>query len=579
MSENSTHKIYQFERYRLEAEARRLWYDAAAVRLPAKTYDVLLYLVERHGTVVEREELLREIWRDQFVEDGNLTVRITELRKLLGDTLEEAKFIATVSRRGYCFVARVREIEEEPQIMTVDKTSSENSLAILPFRHLTNNEKTEYLADGITESLIDSLSKVPSLRVFASSTISRFKQSEQTAAEIGKSLSAKNVLTGSVRQIGTDLFVAAELVSVADTRRLWGAQLHQSMTDIFRVPEEIASAIIEKILPQLGETENRAHHQRIMPNDEAYSAFLKGLHLNAKRTKEAIEKGLDYFRRAVKLDSNFALGYVWIAQSYRVLHDFSILPPEEALPPIRENLDRAVALDPDLAEARTLSGYIKFVHEWNWEEAEREFRRAVELDPASILARYSYANFLKHIKRFDEAEYQLNQALKIEPLSPVLNQMLGAFLFYEKRYREAEAHFREQAELYPNSFVNYLFLSACSLMRGDFDASLGEIEKAYRLEPSLEISALRGAALARAGCKREAQKILRELETAQNTPFETFYLYLALGERDAALTFLEKSLARKSIDHILLNIDPRADELRADARFTQIFSRIGLPKS
>jgi TolB-like protein/Tfp pilus assembly protein PilF len=573
MGENLTHKIYQFDCFRLEAEARRLWCDDKPVRLPAKTFDVLLYLVERHGTVVEREELLREIWRDQFVEDGNLTVRITELRKLLGDTLEEAKFIATVSRRGYCFVARVREIEEHAE--TSDKTSSENSLAVLPFRHLTTDEKTEYLADGITESLINSLSKIASLKVYASSTISRYKHSEQDAAEIGKSLGAKNVLTGSVRCIDAELLVSVELISVADARRLWGEQFHQPLTDIFRVPEEIASAIAEKILPQLGEMEKRAPHAA--PNDEAYREFLKGLHLNGKRTKEAIEKGLEYFRRAVELDPNFALGYVWIAQSYRLLNDFSILSQTEALPLIRENLERAVALDPELAEARALNGYIKFVHEWNWTEAEIEFRRAVELDPESILARYSYANFLKHSRRFDEAAYQLNQALKLDPLSPVLNQMQGAFLFYEKRYREADAHFREQAELYPNSFVNYVFLSACSMMRGDFAASLAEIEKAYSLEQSLEISALRGAALARADNRAEARKVLHCLENSENPPFEIFYLYLALGMRDKALSFLERSLERKSVDHILLNIDPRADELRADAKFTKILSRIGLP--
>jgi DNA-binding winged helix-turn-helix (wHTH) protein/Tfp pilus assembly protein PilF len=448
MNKNGTHKIYHFDPFRLDAEARHLWRGNKPVRLPSKTFDVLLYLVEQHGRIVERDELLRAIWRDQFVEDGNLTVRITELRKTLGDTFGEAKFIATVSGRGYCFVARVREMDE-------DETE--------PFN------KTETSAPKST---------------------------------------LKN---------------------------------------------------------------------RSTVNDEAYRAFLKGLHLNGKRTTEAIEKGLEYFRRAVELDSDFALGYVWIAQSYRLLNDFSILPHDEALPLIKENLERAVALEPDLAEARTLSGYIKFVHEWNWSEAENEFRCAVELDPNSILARYSYANFLKHLGRFDEAASELNSALDLDPLSPVLNQMLGAFLFYEKRYVEADAHFREQADLYPNSFINYVFLSACSLMRGDLTASLGEIEKAYSLEPSLEISALLGAATARVGKKTEARKILRRLERAETIPFETFYLYLALGERDKALSFLERSLERKSVDHILLNIDPRADELRSDAEFMQIFSRIGLP--
>jgi tetratricopeptide (TPR) repeat protein len=173
----------------------------------------------------------------------------------------------------------------------------------------------------------------------------------------------------------------------------------------------------------------------------------------------------------------------------------------------------------------------------------------------------------------------LNSALTLDPLSPVLNQMLGAFLFYEKRYAEATAHFREQADLYPNSFINYVFLSACSLMRGELAASLDEIEKAYSLEPSLEVSALLGGAQARVGNKTEARKFLRCLEKAEPIPFETFYLYLALGMRAKALLFLERSLERKSVDHILLNIDPRADELHNDAEFTQIFRRIGMPRS
>ncbi|HEX8736549.1 MAG TPA: winged helix-turn-helix domain-containing protein [Pyrinomonadaceae bacterium] len=577
MSENSTHKIYQFDCFRLEAEARRLWCDDQPLRLSAKAFDVLLYLVERRGAVVEREELLREVWRDQFVEDGNLTVHITALRKTLGDTLGEARFIATVSRRGYCFVARVREIEERAEDAPKPESFANRSLAVLPFRHLSSDDEIEYLADGITESLINSLSKINSLKVFASSTIFRYKQSDRDAAEIGKTLGAKTVLTGSVRQVGEQLLVATELVNAADARQLWGAQYHQPLTDIFRVPEEIALAITETLLPQLSEADKGTLKKRVTPNDEAYRAFLKGLHLNGKRTKESIEKGLRYFKRAVELDADFALGYVWIAQSYRLLNDFSILPQDEALPLVKENLSRAVRLAPDLAEAHTLSGYIKFVHEWDWQAAEQEFRRAVRLDPNSILARYSYANFLKHTRQFEEAWRQLNKALELDPLSPILNQMLGAFLFYEKRYDEAEAHFREQAELHPNLFVNYVFLSACRMMREDFAGSLREIRRAYALEPSLEISALLGAAHARCGDKREAQKILRRLEKSANVPFETFYLYLALGLRERALAFLPRSLERKSIDHILLNIDPRADALRSDAEYAELFRRLKLP--
>lgn len=576
-------KVYQFDNFRLDAESRRLWQNNHLLKLTAKTFDILLFLVERHGRVVEREDLMKNVWRDSFVEDGNLTVHIGSLRKLLGDTHSEARFIATVARRGYCFVARVREISETERrqtdnlgLVTNRQSFQIKSLAVLPLQVVGEKEELEYLADGITENLINSLSKLLQLKVLASSTVFRYKNHENNISAIGSELGVSAILTGRLRLVGEELMVAVELVNAEDDGHLWGAQYHQPFTNIFEVQEQIALAITEKLLPRLSEAEKSPLRNRQTDNSEAYTAFLKGVHFCNKRTKEGLQRGLQFFEQAVEFDPEYALVYVYTATSYYYLDSYYHISRDEALPQITKALNRAFEIAPNLPEAHTLSGILKFVFEWDWTTAEREFLAAIKFNPNSIFARFWYANFLKMHRRFDQAWRQLEQGLAIDPLSLQLNAMVGNILYHEKRYEEAIVHFQNLLELSPDSLISSVMTSLCFQMLGDYETALTKMKSARVLESNLETSALLGSALARANQTDEAWQILNQIKQADvPIPFETFYLYIALGQTDEAVAFLRQSLERRDIDHVGLNVDPRADEIRFDSRVITILKRIG----
>jgi adenylate cyclase len=289
----------RFGRFRLEAMSRRLWLGDRPLKLTAKTFEILLFLVQRHGQVVEREELLRNVWRDSFVEDGNLTVHIAALRKLLGDAQRDPQFIATIARRGYCFVARVTEINDaeaiEPTRIETEHRGGPRqlaSLAVLPLRAVGHNEELEYLADGITENLINSLSQLPQLKVLAASAVFGYKDKSQDPCAAGKGLGVATVLTGEVRLINEELLISVELVNVEDGRQLWGTQYHEPMTDIFELQQTIALAITEKLLPKLTAEEKSLLENRQTKSPEAYRSYLKGRRFLSQLTTESIRKSL-----------------------------------------------------------------------------------------------------------------------------------------------------------------------------------------------------------------------------------------------------------------------------------------------
>lgn len=578
LSSNNFSELYEFDSFRLDAAARHLRQNNQPVKLTSKAFDILVYLVRRRGEVVAREELLENVWSDAFVEDANLSVHIAALRKILGDTQSEARFIATVPRRGYCFVARVRDIHEAEKNLPPEETIGrrEISLAVLPLRAIGQNEELEYLADGITENLINALSRLPQLKVFATSAIFRYKNDEKDTSAIGRALGATVILTGRVRSFYEELVVTVELVRVEDNRQLWGAQYHQPLADIFELQEKIALAITEKLLPQLTEAEKSLLENRQTENSEAYRALLKGRYFLSKLTTDGIKKALRYFEKAVELDPDYALAYVRIGLGNYYLNSRYQISYDEALRFVSQAINRAFEIDPHLAEAHSLSAIFKSVYEWDNEAAEREFRLAVELNPNSTFTRGAYSNCLTLFGRFEEAHEQLEKALEIDPLSLSLNVMVGSTLFCERRYEEAIVHLQQVLEMYPDSFISHVLISLSFQELGDSETALAKMKTAYELESNMELSALLGAALANARQTDEALRILNEIEQSDvRKPFETFYLYLALDKIDEAIAFVEKSLAQREVEHLGLNVDARADKIRSDARFKKILKRMG----
>jgi len=579
-------RVFQFNPFRLDERLRCLYKGDVPVRLTTKTFEILLYLVERSGKVVSREELLQNIWRDSFVEDGNLTVHIAALRKLLGDQQRDPQFIATVARRGYCFVAKVHEIEDTEAIQAQPAVSGSQSvspqltsLAVLPLRAGGKKGELEYLADGITENLINSLSKLPQLRVLSAAAVFGYKDKLQDPCGIGKGLGVAAVLTGEVRLMNEELSISAELVNVNDRQQLWLTQYRQPMTDIFELQKSIALAITERLLPKLTAEEKSLLENRQTKSPDAYRSYLKGRRFLSQLTTETIGKALQCFEKAVELDPNYALAHVRIGLSYYYLNTYYQIPYEEALTRITKAINRAFEIDPNLSEAHTLQGIFKLIYEWDWPEAEREFRAGVDLNPNSIFARSAYANALKIFERYEETRYQLQKVAEIgDPLSLSLNTIIGSLLYDERRFEEAIVHFEEMLEIYPDALLAYELMSLCFQQLGDYETALEKMRKAYSIEPSVEVSAFLGAALANAGQRDEARQILKDIEKAgPPTPLETFHLYLALDQIDEAFEFIERSLSRREVNHIGLNTDPRADRLRSDPRFISLLRRMNFP--
>jgi DNA-binding winged helix-turn-helix (wHTH) protein len=571
-------EIYEFDSFRLDASTRHLRRGSEPVKLTSKAFDILVYLIRRRGEVVSREELLKNVWGEAYVEDANLTVHIGVLRKTLGDTQSEARFIATVSRRGYSFVARAREIREEEIKSAPEKTpeTRQASLAVLPFRAIGNNEELEYLADGITENLINSLSRLSQLKVLASSTVFRFRHSDKSASEIGRELSVGTILTGRTRLVGDELIVGVELVNASDERQIWGELYHQAFTDIFEVQEKIALEITGKLLPHLSESEKDRLKNRQTKNSEAYAAFLKGVHFSNRRTCDGMNKGLRYFEQAVELDADYALAHTWIALSYYFLHTYFCLRQRDALPQIHKAINRAFEINPNLAEAHTVAGLLQETYEWNWAAAEREYRLAIELDPNNVFARRWYVGFLRFHKRFDEVWRQVEDILQIDPISMISIFLVGNVLYYERRFEESIAQFKESSEIFPNHIIPHVFMASCYQMLGDYETGLAIARKVYEIESDSEGLAFLGIALAYAGQKDEARQIAGQVrrDTAP-VPFELFYLYIALGEADEALDFFEESLSEKVVYHFAVNVDARADAVRSHPKFQAILKRMG----
>lgn len=566
-------RLYYFDDFVLDARGRNLAKNGHVIKLTAKSFDLLQLLVKNHGKIVAREEILEKVWPEEFVEDSNVNVQVATLRKIFGSSKD---FIQTVSKRGYCFTAKVG--VDTPASAFSDTTRPRNeitSLAVLPLANLDKNEELDYFADGLTESLINLLSKMSKLKVMAYRSVIRFKGGDYDIEEIGKTLTVESVLTGRVRQFRDQVTISVELIRVTDESQIWGTSYEKPYSDIFQIQKEITQTIAEKLLPTINKTEKNLLVYKQTESAEAYDAYLKGCYFLSVHTKEGFEKGLDYFQKAIELDPNYALAYVGIANSYFLLTSYSFTPAKETMLATNAALDKAMELAPDLAEVRATQGTIKYVYEWNWPEAEKEFLAAIKLNPNYTLARYWYVVFLMLSGRFSEAEEQLNHLTVIDPLSLSLNKTYASLLFYQKRYEESIHQAEKTLELYPNCIPVYPAMSICFAKLGDPRKGLELMQSGYDSAPSPSRLAVLGYLHAIAGNRKKAVKALEQtLAETDSLLVDNFYIYIAIGEIEKGLDYLENSLKQKDLEHVALIVDPRADPVRTHPRFMEIIDKI-----
>jgi len=467
-----------------------------------------------------------------------------------------------------------------PQPQRVSKNIS--SLAVLPLENATGDPELEYLSDGITGSLINTLASIPKLRVMAQSTIFRYKGQEIDPQAIGRELHVRAVVTGRIMQGGGSLRVGTELVDVATGCQLWGAQYDRKPDDILVVQDDISSEISGKLRLQLTKAEKKrltVHHTE---NPEAYRLYLKGGHHWNRWTEEAFYKAIEYFQLAVEKDPSYALAYAGVADSYVLLGWNCYLPPKEAFSKGKADAMTALRLDPDLAEAHTALAALFWLHDWRWKDAETEFKRSLQLGPAYATANHWYAEYLMTMGRNEEAMARIEHSQELDPLSLIINVAVAWALYHARRYEAAIEQLRRTLELDPNYPVSYWILGLLLRKTGHYELAIREGEKGVKLSGGSPLfRAALAHTLAAAGRTKEALQTLDDLKKLAKQRYVSPYFFagvhIGLGEDDCAIEYLEKAYEERSHWLIYLHIDPSMDSLRYNARFKDLLRRVALP--
>jgi serine/threonine protein kinase/tetratricopeptide (TPR) repeat protein len=461
--------------------------------------------------------------------------------------------------------------------------SSAHSLAVLPFANAGGDPQMEYLSDGLTESIILSLSQLSELRVMSRSAVFRFKGPDEDAREFGRKLGVDTVLSGRVLQRGESMVVSAELVDVEKGWQLWGAQYRRGIADIFATEEDIAKEISKSLLLKLTPEKQNLLSRRYTDDVEAYQLFLKGRYYWGKRTEDALKKGMSFFRQAIEKDPTYALAYAGLAEGYVPLAFYCHLHPSDAYPKAKAAAQRALEIDPNLSEARTVLGSVRAFYDLDLQGAENECRAAIELNPAYPRVRQALAELLTVKKRFAEAIAESRRALELDPLSLHTNASVAMTLYFSRQYVEAVEQGRANVEMDPNFFPARFFLALAYQQLGRFSEAAAELEQARTLSSNstLMLASL-GSVFADEGREHDARGVLRELEDlARQRKYVSQVIVAAiqaaLGDRDRALSSVEKAREERCPWLLLgLTVDPRLDSLRGEPRFKSLVNQIGL---
>jgi len=454
------------------------------------------------------------------------------------------------------------------------------SLVVLPFSNENVDQSSEYLSDGITESIINSLSQISELKVIARTTAFRYKGRESDPQSVARELKVDGVLTGKVSQQGDSLLVQADLVSAADGTELWGEKYTRKTSDILTVQEEIARQISERLRPKLTGEEERRLSKSYTTNTEAYQLYLKGRYYWNKRTEDSYQKAIDYFHQAIEHDRNYALAYTGLADSYSFLSSQGIRPPKEVFPLAKDAAERAIELDDSLAEAHTSLAYCKLYYDWDWDGAEREYKRAIDLNPNYAIPHHGYAYYLISTGRTEAGIAEIQKAQDIDPLSLVINTDHGEFYYFARRPDEAITQLKKAIEMEPTFVRAHFLLARAYAQKGQCDEAVAEFQKARSLVNGVEMLGALAQGYASCGRRADSQRVTSDLlEPSQQHYVSPHWLaatYAALGETDEAFKWLDKSFEMRFGPLIYLKVNPIWDPLRSDARFAERLRRVGL---
>jgi serine/threonine-protein kinase len=455
-----------------------------------------------------------------------------------------------------------------------------DSLAVMPLINASNDPEMEYLSDGVTESIINKLAQVPKLRVMGRASVFRYKGRDIDPEQIGRELNVRAVLTGRVMHRGERLVISVELSDAKDGTHIWGEQYNRTSPDIFEMEDEISKVISEQLRLKLTPREKKQMTRRYTEDLEVYKLYLNGRYHNNKLTGEGMKKAIDYYRQAIAMEPNYAPAYAGLSYTFVTLWWYGFVSPDDAVPYARAAAMKALEIDPRLSDAHTALGRIRQCYDWQWDEAEKEFKRAIKLNPNSSDAHLAYSTFLASMSRFDEARVEGKRTLELDPLSLFSNLFVGwALHFFAREYDRAIEQGRRMLEMEPNFFGAHWLMSASLNLQGKFEEAIASNQQALALGGGSHVLAGRGSVFARWGKRDEALKVIDELKELMKRTYVPAYqiamVYAYLGDKDPAFEWLEKAYRERNGTLAFLQTDHAMDNLRGDPRLTDLLYRIG----
>jgi serine/threonine-protein kinase len=467
-------------------------------------------------------------------------------------------------------------------------TPAINSVAILPFVNDTKDPNAEYLSDGITESIINSLSQLPNLRVMSRNAAFRFKSSNVDPVEAGRNLNVGAVLTGRLVALDNRLVIKTELIKVADGSQIWGDEYNSSVTDILSVQDEVSRKISQSLRLRLSGEEEEKLAKRYTKDAEAYQLYLKGRYFWNKRNEEGFRNGIEYFKRAEEKDPTFALAFSGLADSYALLCDIGVAKPVEEMPKAKAAAQKAVDADPTLAEAYTSRAFVRLSYDWDWLGAESDFQQALKLNPKYPTAHQWYASYLMQMGKFNRAKTEIEEAHKLDPLSPIITANHGLYSYYEHEYDDAIAIYKQGLKSDPDFWVARHYLALAYVQKGMYNEAIAELRTLIKAPPAgpipdkvieteMEASSSLGFAYGMAGKTAEAREILSKLQSlSQRRYISGIYfaiVYAGLKDSERTVHYLNEAFQSRQPGLVLIRIDPTFDWLRSDAKFQELTRR------
>jgi TolB-like protein len=581
----STDPVLRFDIYELDVRAGELRKRGVKLRLAGQPLQVLAMLLKRAGNLVTREELRAEIWAgDTFVDfDHSLHNAIARIRQVLGDSAQTPRYIETLPRRGYRFIiddVKPEGVASRPASGKADVHAIQ-AIAVLPLEDLSGEPGHEYFADGMTEALITSLAKMKALRVISRTSAMQYKGARRSLPQIALELNVDAVIEGSVLRSGERVRITAQLIHAASDQHLWAESYERDLRDVLSLQSEIARQIAQEVSVILTPEERARLGSARQVNPEAHEYYLKARYYWNKRTEESVKKACSFFHRAIDIDPTYAQGYAGVADCYHILGYYNALPPVEAYPKAKAAAIKALALDSSLAEPHAALGVVKRDFEWDWSGAEQEFQLAIDLNPGYVEAHHWRSTLFKMLGRHAEALEEKKRALAMDPLSVVIRTDLARMFYFSRDYDQSLANYRAVLDMDPNFGSAHLWLAHVYEQKSMFDEAIAALKTGVRLwDHSTFAIAQLGHGYAVAGRTDEAQAVLEQLHSLSRqkyvSPYDMAMIHVALDRKNEAFTWLERACDEPSLWLGYLNLEPQLDSLRLHPQFDELRRRVGL---